>query len=100
MRLIDADELSKNVYAWAGDEWTVELLPYWVKEDIEVMIESAPTVEPKRGHWITLKDKSLMCSACSSIAPYQEDYYGTVVKAPRYKFCSNCGAKMDEVTDV
>lgn len=44
-RLIDADELSKNVYAWARDGWNAELLPYWVKEDIEVMIESAPTVD-------------------------------------------------------
>lgn len=98
MRLIDADGLTKKVYVWTEDEWNSELLPYWVKDDLEDMIESAPTVdaEPvKHGHWID--DWDIGCSVCSECDDsfLWEDFNGV----REFNYCPTCGCKMDEVTE-
>lgn len=51
-------------------------------------IENAPTIEPKRGHWIYPTDETMppFCSRCKAEAiDYTESDY-----------CPNCGAKMQQ----
>ena len=83
MRLIDAD-------AFFSEFGELDKEPY----------NNAPTVDPiKHGHWNEEKDRMLWCSVCTSTAPYEADYWGYVINAPRYDYCPNCGAKMDEVEE-
>lgn len=97
MRLIDADELRKQMYheafetdtdmqRWDGGCW----IRYKMFENA---IESAPTVDPvKHGRWIDdynetehpLFRKAWKCSACGFRTSYGKP-----------KYCMNCGARMD-----
>ena len=75
MRLIDADALPKYTgYALSADE-------------IAKAVEDAPTIEAepiKHGYWID----GAICSVCGELATGIEERY-----------CENCGARMDEVTE-
>lgn len=80
MRLIDADALLKG------------------KQDHEMIsthiIWNAPTVdaEPIRhGHWINDFGSPLKCSSCGIVGKVNE-----ITLRADFKFCPNCGAKMDE----
>lgn len=85
MRLIDADELIEIAHRIRLDS----------REQIERMIETAPTVDPvKHGHWIMPNkektDRPLAeCSHCG--------WYVTKGGVLDFTYCPNCGAKMDEV---
>ena len=126
-RLIDADALGKKIHDWATDEWNAELLPYWVKDDLEDAIEDAPTVDAvsledyrsmeqtvnkltkviadakstKHGHW---DNKLIGCGYYSYTIARCSVCRGRVhVFAKdyivKYPYCPLCGAKMDEVTE-
>lgn len=79
MRLIDADALQEEYVRLSGKELS--------------LIDDAPTVEPKHGHWEFkplwqgAEAKYCECSACHHPVWWPTDY------------CPNCGAKMDEVED-
>lgn len=99
MRLIDADKFEINLCNLVmGD---IRDYPEGTWSDFFGFLDNAPTVadvrENVRGEWIGLCDGSLECSVCGGIAPYNENYYGDVICAPRYNFCPNCGAQMEEV---
>ena len=81
MRLIDADALLKDIADY----------PYWYRGMIKDTIAIQPTVDPvNHGHWIESLDHydRYMCSACGHLTNTESDNY-----------CSNCGAKMDEVKE-
>ena len=89
MRLVDADELIERAYRERLDS----------RELIAQMIESAPTVEPKHGHWIEVqriheKDHTAICE-CSLCGDTVWVYDGQRA----WNYCPNCGAKMDEVRE-
>ena len=80
MRLIDADHVLKALSGFNDYEHGNWHFLSGIETAREI-IDVAPTVDPvNHGHWITFTDQSLMCSACSSIAPYQEDYYDKILK--------------------
>ena len=87
MRPIDADTLKEQVDAiWADRPLSL------LGARILVMIDNAPTIEPKRGEWIYtsngygyIGDPVEKCSVCG--AEYEE--------AP-FNYCPNCGADMRE----
>lgn len=84
MRLIDADWAERKAkeiidgYAWA----------------IRMAVGNAPTVDAvpvKHGRWELVDEaepRRYGCSKCSCLS-----WYGT------YKYCPNCGARMDGETD-
>lgn len=80
MRLIDADELKTHVFQPTG---TVH----------ESYIDSAPTVDAKvarHGKWKEANKKypRYVCTACDHL-----------YNNKTYKYCPNCGAKMDGKED-
>lgn len=88
MRLIDADELKKQIdtpdYTLYNAEMRVE--------HIEQCIEDAPTIEAetvRHGEWSFTGDGWVECSECN------ETYLTSTV--PR-NYCPNCGTKMDNET--
>ena len=81
MRLIDADALKEEV----NKKKVVG------RFNTLLLIDNAPTVEPKQGEWITEYDR-LKCPFCGMSIDdevhwlYSEEY--------NFNFCPNCGAKM------
>lgn len=53
-RLIDADALKKDLDAWAR---VINKPKYYVREEALYIIDAMPTVEPKRGEWINVKER-------------------------------------------
>lgn len=87
-RLIDADDLlMDNSWAFYDENGN--------RNDACIAVENAPTVdaEPRHGRWERVAEQpyfrkhyhTLCCSECHS-----EGY-------AKWKYCPNCGAKMDEV---
>ena len=89
MRLIDADHLKNKLGVW------------WDKQDeiFAEMIDECPTInpqEPKTGHWIVSKEKSLArCSNCKFLLKDKDEIklFDTFVQG--YNYCPYCGCKME-----
>lgn len=94
MRLIDADAL--NIYREHYDTYA----DYSHAFD---MIDNAPTIDAvpvRHGKWIYGEDRVAMCdgyrcSNCGYFVPwdYQHKFISYIEE---YKYCPNCGARMDE----
>ena len=91
MRMIDGDALRGNLQALAYDDWNQGVTTSWADAFREVadMVEEMPTVERKKGKWISLDDfrgkyntNGYKCSECGEQSDYEENY------------CPNCGADM------
>ena len=73
-------------------------LPIQGYYDMLKLIRNLPTIEPKRGRWVN--DKGLYrCTACNNLLtvagwdiPEKQIYKS-------FKFCPNCGAKMERSED-
>ena len=104
-RLIDANEILKSEhqhYDYMSDEYYVLVLLHYSKPVID--IENAPTVEPVRhGRWVHGKELSrdYIGDVCVSIhydkCWCSECDYPTEGH-PLWKYCPNCGAKMNVET--
>lgn len=122
MRLIDADKLRKdildlpNCYNGYSDTYdkacnidmideqpTVNVCPYWDNESDYCALNKPSDAEPVRhGHWSPNPHNRAwdVCSACG-IGTKRREYGinpdGTeYVTEYSYRYCPNCGAKMDE----
>lgn len=90
MRLIDADELQKEISARF---FTTNYYSHFYK-----LVDSMPTVEQKHGHWKSKKHCTYICSNCGF------DYFDDILKEHTKaelsnisKYCPVCGAKMEGV---
>lgn len=97
-RLIDADEAAKNTHK--------EI--YWTESEqasVRNFLSHQPTINPDdlrpRGRWIVKKEMLNMrgilgvrCSACGQYWALVEDNDAEYMN--HFKFCPNCGAKMEE----
>lgn len=107
MRLIDADELSKNIYDNVSALYVDAVV---AKEDCLRKIEEAPTVDAVpvvHGIWIPVYESEMsgwdpavagfdpiggyICSACKD-----EAVYDCNDKFVLSDYCPNCGAKMNK----
>lgn len=100
MRLIDGDALTKRLVEFCNKN-----CPYTAKVR-NVMcgscfmglaleaVEDAPTIEPerKRGKWIPENRTMDAFWVCSSCGFPSEAHAANIL----YKYCPNCGAKMEE----
>lgn len=109
MRLIDANELMQTLgitnmdcdkCAWYKKEWGC-CARGGDFEDACYAIENAPTAaECKTGRWEVLDECSnegIYCSECHKKV-FKIDYSNTM-KWKNFRFCPNCGAKMEEVNE-
>lgn len=122
-RLIDADKLKQH-YAW-WENGSAEMTLAEAKRTFDTIIDVQPTVDAvptefhdkcmeieiekrfelelkkKHGHWLAVKGwdddlgelDSAECSVCHETQ--ESEYWAKTY----YKYCPNCGAKMDEVED-
>lgn len=104
MRLIDADEFSREMYHEAF-ETDSDLQKWdsgcWIRYKMfENAIENFPAVDAapvKHGYWIDMGDFE-QCSVCNATHLKEfQSYYGDVTWIPS-AYCGACGAKMDEPT--
>jgi len=94
LRLIDADKLKEH-YAWWGDEDSTDD-SIKQKELFDVIVDLQPTLSftpcgmelKTSAQWLPVDGRVYRCSACG-------DIWGHV---HGYKFCPNCGAKMERET--
>ena len=96
MRLIDADQL-RFVEACIEPTFVWDK-PHWETIILKDRIDNAPTVDAqpvRHGQWIGISDGDAdgfpvydewECSCCGVVFEDEE---------PPYKYCPNCGAKMD-----
>ena len=83
MRLIDADELKKEL-----KDMDIVL----ANHNVEDWIDEQPTVEAepvRHGKWVN-KNWNWYCSECD-----KPGYKGHIPAEPDLDYCPNCGAKMD-----
>ena len=99
MRLIDADELQDRVtmFALSINDYVIDSngVGAWACANVGSMIDNAPTVEPKHGHWVELYEENYKCSNCGA-------WWTMIEGTPKdndMDYCPTCGAKMDEVED-
>lgn len=109
MRAIDADELMEKIGIGKDcDECQHndrKLYCNWKPDVVDICetISTAPTIEPerKKGEWLMDGEKcgELMwrCSECrvSEAVPTATSFISGIAY-PQWKFCPNCGAKMEE----
>lgn len=101
MRLIDADELFKEVDGskFKNNHKTSEGRMVHIGEHNHFMkmIADAPTVDAQpvvHAQWIELpkalnpNEKPCKCSHCEHVLSFMNNY-------PKSKYCDNCGARMD-----
>ena len=84
MRLIDADELTKDIEYSADMGGVLGKVVEYVKYYAKYMVASSPTIEErKKGKWIKKDCDLLYCSECDlpSLHPWP--------------YCERCGAKME-----
>lgn len=109
MRLIDADKtiglLKTRLYETALNNANVNcdasyLYTECADNRIDTWIDELPTIELKRGKWITKKDACgigyQICSNCETEIQWR-DRHGVILRVDMQSapFCPNCGAKME-----
>ena len=100
MRLIDADALKENMgeppLNWNNSPEEIQEMFDW--NNFTQLIDGAPTIEAepvRHGHWEMKEDPYMFfseiptCSVCGCIPKMRN----------KTAYCSNCGAKMDEVSE-
>lgn len=107
MRLIDADALMQEFAEFVRHSNNSDYadIPTW--NDAVSLVGTAPTIDPvKHGRWEekeVINDRkdakipqwqSAKCSVCGSYHTTPYLYY-----FDHFKFCPDCGARMDEVTE-
>jgi len=88
MRLIDADAL-KDAVMETEPVFDTNLNPYQKTHDVMVVIDNAPTVEPKTGRWKRTKayPNIIFCDECGE--PFEQSN-----SKDKWNYCPNCGADM------
>lgn len=92
MRLIDADALMQEIIKIRG---SLQMLDNTQSADkmlhglriVEIKVENAPTIEPKRGKWIDKGDRYWYCSECDT------------KDTDTWDWCHGCGARMKGADD-
>ena len=87
MRLINADAVLTRMIN------VMDMQDFYLPIQFMLVINEIPTIDPVRhGHWVAIDDyphEEWECDKCGFV--YYEDN-----DEPTFKYCPNCGAKMDE----
>ena len=98
MRLIDADAVVTALI-------DADLIKWQSQADrVQEVIDTISTIEPKHGRWIYDGKGGYGLYKCSECNEFWSHWYADVIPIERMnkilKFCPNCGAKMDEESDI
>lgn len=98
MRPIDANALEKTLGEWIRNYWTDAFTGDDAGSEFADMIEHAETIDTNptvHAHWIERRAENgnmhYICSRCGKEVSYP-------YAKKRWKFCIECGAKMDAMT--
>lgn len=92
MRLIDADDLKKYIEKLQNETRDMKEMVRF--DGILAILDSQPTIEPKRGKWID--EGGYLTTAYGSLHSYTCSECGAGIIIENYdNFCQNCGAKME-----
>ena len=75
----------------------IDTAGFWEEEDKEVactcvnQTPAADVAEVRRGYWSWCTENLYRCTACNTKTRVDE-----CMEEPMYKYCPNCGAKMDK----
>ena len=94
MRLIDADELTKDIEYSADMGGVLGKVVEYVKYYAKYMVASSPTIEERKtGKWINaypdIEPNPMFMYGVCSICGYEQSI------SDKLKFCPNCGARMN-----
>lgn len=99
MRRIDADALEKTLGEWIRDHWTDAFTGYDAGAEFADMIAHEETIDAVpvvHAHWVEHRagnrNAHYTCSHCGKEVSYP-------YAKKRWKYCIECGAKMEEVQD-
>ena len=81
--------------------WIAPTCEVWVREKSKYKgyddrLDECPLEEVKHGHWINKGFEPTRCSVCGITV---DAINGIPWAIKSFKYCPNCGAKMDEVED-
>lgn len=98
MRLIDADAIDLAMFIDTEALKNEAIANYQVgwNDAVDAIMDCAPTVEPKHGHWIKNGFEPVRCSVCGITVDAINGIPWAIVS---FRYCPYCGAKMDEVED-
>ena len=92
--LIRRSDAIQAVTEYIGSDFPTEEM---ARENATMLIETIPSIEPKRGEWIEWVDCEgevfWKCSACGQVS---EAYAAFKI----YAYCPFCGARMEAVTHL
>lgn len=90
MRLIDADALMREFaeFVRASNNSDFSDVPTW--NDAVSLLDSAPTIEPKRGRWIEERSGKVL-----DLVKYHCSECGRWQTWSNFPYCPNCGAEME-----
>lgn len=114
MKCVDADALADHLDTLAYDDWNQGIRLTWsdaCKDLARIVRDDIPTVDAElvgHGQWIAMSDADgiyYVCSECGESLERKEHYDPQFDLFPRLKsidkprYCSNCGAKMEDANE-
>lgn len=99
-RYIDADTLRERLQSLAYDDWNQGISISFSDACNEIIdiIEEQPTADVRenvQSEWVRLEGRGVYCNACQQGWDFIQGVPEEVGRG-RYKYCPNCGAKMEE----
>ena len=85
--------LRSEIYVYMPKEWIIPM-----NNALDMAIKALEQ-EPKTGHWIGIDEEPHEDYECNRCGYVVSTYTANIEPHTEYKYCPNCGAKMQEVEE-
>lgn len=96
MKAVNVDEVLKIIHKYGEYVFVTDYKIYTEMQD-EIANLKAIEPEPKIGHWIGIDEEPHEDYECNNCGYVVSTYTANIEPHTEYKYCPNCGAKMQEV---